>query len=110
MKLCPACFTNPCTIHLTLGVLPCQECRVRQDKLPTPYQSIEIIPERIKTERQERADSIEQPHIKGELNKKWIDLWGESAAREKGFTEREIKKAKYVMDGVPGMRYYKDRT
>lgn len=110
MPLCPSCFINEAQQHLTLGVLPCSSCQIRQARLPSPNQAVEIIPERIKGERQERADSIEQPHIKGELNKKWIDLWGEDAARERGFSEQEIKKAEYVADGIPGMRYYKDRT
>lgn len=114
MTLCPSCFTNEATIHLSLGVLPCQSCKSRQDKLPSPQQSIEIIPERIKLERQERGDSIEQPHLKGELNKRWVDLWGEDAARERGFSEKEIKRAKYVYDGIrtknSAARFYKDQT
>lgn len=97
-------------MHQTLGVLPCLECKKRLDSLPAPRSSVEIIPEGIKREREERNDSIEQPHLKGELNKKWVDLWGEDAARERGFSEKEIKNAKYVNDGVPGIRYYKDRT
>jgi hypothetical protein len=110
MPLCPSCFQTPAIMHLTLGVLPCASCKARLDKLPSPRQTVEIIPERIKTERQERGDSIEQPHLKGELNKRWVDLWGESAARERGFSSKEIKNAKYVYDGAPGIRYYKDRT
>lgn len=97
-----------------LGLLPCVECKARQDQLPSPHIVAEIIPERIKAERSERQDSIEQPHMKGELNKRWVDLWGEKAAREHGFSDKEIKNAKYVMDGVRGergaIRYYKKST
>jgi len=93
-----------------MGVLPGKICKERLDKLPSPNQMIEIIPERIKAERQERGDSIEQPHLKGELNKRYVDLWGEDVARERGFTEKEIKNAKYVFDGMPQGRYYKDAT
>lgn len=107
--LCPSCFINEAQHHVSIGVLPCLECQTRMDKLPSPLQSVEIIPERIKSERQERGDSIEQPHIKGELNKRWVDLWGEDAARDRGFTNKEIKNAKYVADGV-GLRYYNDKT
>ncbi len=107
---CPSCFAAPAQVHLTIGLLPCIACQNRQDRLPSPQQAVEIIPEYIKEERQERADSIEQPHLKGELNKRYVDLWGEQAAREKGFSQKEIDKAKYVMDGVPQMRYYNDRT
>lgn len=112
--LCPSCFKNEARQHLSLGVLPCSECTKRQDNLPSPRPQVEIIPERIKSERQERGDSIEQPHLKGELNKRWVDLWGEDAARERGFSEKEIKNAKYVYDGIrtenSAARYYKDRT
>lgn len=107
---CPSCFKNPATTHPHLGVLPCAVCQTRQALLVSPEKQAEIIPERIKSERQERQDSIEQPHFKGELNKRYIDLWGEDEARKRGFSEKEIKNAKYVMDQVPGIRYYKDRT
>ncbi len=107
---CPSCFKQSAQKHITMGLLPCVDCTLRQNKLPSPNHAIEIIPERIKAERQERGDSIEQPHLKGELNKRYIDLYGEQAARERGFTQKEIKKAKYVYDKAPGMRYYGDAT
>lgn len=111
-KLCPSCFTFAARIHPQLGLLPCDGCQARQSSLPSPRQSVEVVPERIKAERQERGDSIEQPHLKGELNKKWVELWGEDAAKERGFSEKEIQNAKYVMDGVrsknTALRYYKD--
>jgi hypothetical protein len=113
-KLCPNCFTNQAQEHLTLGVLPCSPCKTRLDNFPTPQQAAEIIPDYIKEERKERQDSIEQPHFKGELNKKWVDLWGKKAAKERGFSEKEIKNAKYVNDKVrnnnQSIRYYKDST
>lgn len=107
---CPSCFNAPAVVHPQLGLLPCLTCKTRLDALPTPQQAAEIIPDRIKDERKERGDSIEQPHLKGELNKRYVDLWGADEARKRGFSEKEIKNAKYVMDGAPGMRYYKDRT
>lgn len=114
MQACPSCFTNQGIQHPMLGLLPCEDCRERQDTLPSPHIVAEIIPERIKSERSERQDSIEQPHFKGELNKRWVDLWGKKAAREHGFSDKEIKNAKYVMDGVRGdngaIRYYKQGT
>lgn len=110
---CPACFNNPAIKHPRMGLLPCLGCTKRQDALPTPKQQAEIIPDYIKEERKERQDSIEQPHFKGELNKRWVDLWGKKAAKQRGFTEKEIKNAKYVYDNVRskeggGVRYYKD--
>ena len=90
--------------------MPCDACQNKHSKLLSPSEPIEIIPDRIKAERQERGDSIEQPHLRGELNKKWLDLWGTGAAKERGFTDKEIKNAKYVYDGAPGMNFYKDAT
>jgi hypothetical protein len=107
---CPNCFAEPANTHPVLGVLPGDVCKKRLDALPAPKDQVEIIPDRIKAERQERQESIEQPHLKGELNKKWVDQWGADAARERGFTDKEIKNAKYVYDGAPGVRYYKDQT
>ena len=112
---CPSCFKRKGIKHATLGILPCKVCSDRQDSLLSPSQSVEIIPERIKAERIERADSILQPHVKGELDKRWTDLWGEQAARDRGFTDKQIKNAKYVSDeqrsksGV-ALRYYKEST
>lgn len=111
---CPSCFAAPAVRHPHFGILPCLQCKARLDALPTPTQQVEIIPEYIKEERKERQDSIEQPHFKGELNKRWVDLWGKKAARDRGFTNKEIKNAKYVMDkarnGNTGIKYYKDAT
>src|ERR1035437_5146424 len=95
---CPSCFKRKGIKHATLCILPCKVCPDRQDTLLSPSQSVEIIPERIKAERIQRADSILQPHVKGELDKRWTDLWGEQAARERGFTDKQIKNAKYVSD------------
>jgi hypothetical protein len=107
--LCPACFTNQGITTSQGNLLPCLECRARQDKLDSPNLPVEIIPEYIKAERKERQDSIEQPHFKGELNKRWVDLWGKQAARDKGFSEKEIENAEYVYDGTP-LNYYKEQT
>jgi len=108
--LCPSCYKNPVTKHPQFGIPNCDECNDRQAKLLSPSDPVEIIPERIKLERQERQDSIEQSHYKGELNKRWVDLWGEQAALDKGFTKKEIKNAKYVMDRArdknTGISYY----
>ncbi len=112
--LCPSCFINEAIQHPSLGVMNCTQCQDRHSHLSSPDQTIELIPERIKLERQERGDSIEQPHIKGQLNKRWVDLWGKKAARERGFSEKEIKNATYVYDGLrsknTALRFYKDAT
>lgn len=109
---CPNCLTNEAVQHPTFGIMYCLPCQNKHDKLPSPSLPIEIIPERIKAERKERQDSIEQPHFHGELNKRWVDLWGKEAARDRGFSDKEIKNAKYVMDKVQdgSVRYYKHET
>lgn len=112
--LCPSCFINEAIPHSTLGPLPCKECAIRQSRLASPNQSIEIIPERIKAEREERADSILQPHLKHELDKKWVDINGEQAAKDRGFSDKEIKNARYVSDDIrtknTALSYYKNST
>lgn len=111
---CPSCFAAPAVRHPHFGILPCMNCKARLDSLPTPTQQVEIIPDYIKKEREERQDSIEQPHVRGELNKRYVDLWGEKAARDRGFTNKEIKNAKYVYDGLrnknSAVKYYKEST
>lgn len=110
--LCLNCHKNEAQTSQQIPVLPCRECQNRQARLPSPHISVEVIPDRIKAERRERQDSIEQPHFKGELNKRWVDTWGVQAAKEHGFTDKEIKKAKYTMDEARGergnMSYYKN--
>ncbi|HEX9059116.1 MAG TPA: hypothetical protein VF941_02960 [Clostridia bacterium] len=68
---------------------------------------VEVIPDYIKAERKERQDSIEQKHFKGELNKRWLDLYGPEMAKASGFSDKEIKNARYVTDGVNDIGYYK---
>lgn len=108
--LCPSCYKNKGKQTLQGNLLSCQSCQDRHDKLFSPSEPVEIIPDYIKEERKERQDSIEQPHFKGEANKRYIDLYGKKVMKEKGFTDKEIKNAKYVMDSVGGIRYYKDQT
>lgn len=114
MNNCPACLNNPAIVHPRMGLLPCAGCTKRQNALPRPHIDVEIIPEYIKEERTERADSIEQPHVAGDLNKRYVDLWGEQAARDRGFSEKEIKNAKYVYDKLRtktrATKYYNDST
>lgn len=112
--LCPSCYKNKGKQTLQGNLLPCTQCQERQDKLFSPNEPVEIIPDYIKDERKERQDSIEQPHIKGELNKRWVDLWGKQEAKKRGFSEKEIKNAKYVYDGLrtknTATSYYKRST
>lgn len=90
--------------------MPCTDCQKRHETFLKPGHQAEFTTSSIKDGRQEYADDIEQPHYKGHLNKKWLDIYGASEAKKRGFTESEIKNAHYVYDGAPGLRYYNDRT
>lgn len=112
--LCSNCNTNNAVITSGGNVIYCDPCNNKHEQLKSPEPFVEVIPDRIKAERHERQDSIEQAHLKGELNKRWVDLWGEQAALDKGFSKKEIKKARYVMDQARGsnggLKYYRDST
>lgn len=87
--------------------MPCKKCQDRQSQLKHPGKSPEFTSDSIKNQRKAYANDIEQPHRKGELNKKWLDLHGVDKAKQEGFTPTEIKKAKYVYDSE---KYYGDKT
>jgi hypothetical protein len=112
--LCPNNCGRKATIHPTLGIMYCKKCQDKHNSLLSPSQSVEIIPERIKAERVERGDSILQTHVKGELDKRWVDIYGAEAAKEHGFTDKQIKNAKYVSDNIRtknnALTYYKNST
>lgn len=110
MNNCPNCNKRPATLHPQFGALPCSVCQDAQEKLLKPGALPEFTTEEIKLQRSEFMDDIEQTHYKGKLNKRWVETYGEKAARDRGFSQEEINKADYVMDSVPGIRYYNDRT
>ena len=103
MTLCPSCKTNKARLHSVYGVIPCEECSAKN--LQRPGSTIEFTSESIKEQRKEFADDIEQPHHGGELNKRWLEIYGEDLAIKRGFTKKEIKNAKYTWNDL---RYYKD--
>ncbi|MBU6501158.1 hypothetical protein KGQ33_05020 [Patescibacteria group bacterium] len=39
-------------------------------------------------------------HNRGQLDKGWLDRYGAKKAKQRGFTDEEIKNARYVWDGV----------
>jgi uncharacterized Zn finger protein (UPF0148 family) len=91
--LCPNC-KKPTAKHPIYGTVICDECRERHH--PKPSQQVEFTSDNIREQRKEFSDDIEQPHRKGQLNKKWVEIHGEEVAKRQGYTDTEIKNAKYV--------------
>lgn len=104
--LCPVCQTNSAIKDDYYGYLPCKPCQDRQSKLKKPGGQIEFTSDDIKEQRKSQANDIEQQHRKGVLNKKWLDLYGKHRAREYGYSDKEIKEAKYVYSGAN--TYYRE--
>jgi len=52
--------------------------------------------EDIKLQRQKFHKDIVPDHRKNELNKEFVDIYGEKRTKELGYSDKEIKHAKYV--------------
>ncbi len=103
---CPVCKINDAIFDEYWGYLPCKPCQDRQSKLDKPKTQIEFTSDSIKEQRKANADDIEADHRSGVLNKKWVDIHGVEAAKCRGYTDKEIKEAKYVYSG--DTTYYKE--
>lgn len=104
--ICAACNLNQAVKDEYWGYLPCSQCQNRQSNLKKPGGQIEFAGDEIKDGRIAHANDIEPDHRKGVLNKKWLDLYGKKAAKNRGYTDKEIKGAKYVYAGAN--TYYKE--
>lgn len=105
---CLSCRINKAIIDPVFGVLPCASCMQRQEHLKKPGNELpEFSGDDIKEGRKSQANDIEPPHYKGQLNKRWLDLYGKDAAKRHGFSDREIRNARYVMNGSPD-KYYNE--
>ena len=96
MMLCPVCKKNPAIVDPYWGLLPCKDCMDRQAGLARPGGQVEFVGESIKEQRQKFHKDIVPDHRKNELNKEFVDIYGEKRARELGYSDKEIKHAKYV--------------
>ena len=103
---CPNCHNSEGIFDVKYGILPCMGCRDRQSVLSKPKPQIEFTSDNIKQQRREYEKDIEQPHRKGELNKAWLETYGVKSAKQFGFTDKEIKKAKYVYNGNDNYLFY----
>lgn len=106
--LCPACQYHDAQLDPYYGYLPCSNCQNRQANLNRPRQQSEFTSEAIKEQRKAFKNDIEQPHRKGILNKRWVELYGKEAAKKRGFSEDEINHATYVYSGDD--TYYNDNN
>jgi hypothetical protein len=106
---CPVCKVNDAVQDLYWGYLPCKECRDKQSGLKKPGGAIpEFVGEDIKLQRQKYHKDIVPDHRKGELNKEYVDLYGKDRVKKMGYSEKEIKNARYVYSGEGnGESYYK---
>lgn len=94
--ICQACKKNKAVLHPYFGFLPCEECQKRQSGLVKPGEQIELTTEDIKSGRKAYWHDYHPSHRKGQLSKEFVDKWGKKAARNQGFSEKEIAEAKNV--------------
>lgn len=102
---CFTCKKNPAIIDKRFGVLPCQACQDRHSGYIRKGELQEFTSESIKQQRKEFGDDIMPWENRGELNKAKLDRYGAKEAKKHGFTDKEIKHAKYVWNSE---KYYKD--
>lgn len=104
--LCPICRRNKALKDPYWGIMPCDECQNKtKDK---PSKQSEMVGEDIKEQRRAHGKDILPPHRKGQLDKGWVERYGKKKAKERGFTDKEIKESKYVWAGSDENNYYGD--
>lgn len=103
--LCKQCNQNPAFVHPAFGILACEECRGIQAILPKPGKQTEFTSQDIKEQRKAYSDDILQTHNRGQLSKEYLDRYGVQAVKRRGFSDKEIKNAKYVWNDD---KYYKE--
>jgi hypothetical protein len=96
MLKCGVCKINDAIYDDYWGYLPCRSCQEKQARLAKPGGQVEFVGEDIKLQRQKYHRDIIQSNRKGESNKEYVDVYGADRARHEGYTEKEIKNAKYV--------------
>ena len=94
--LCPSCFTNEAQQHITYGILACAACTAKRRRLLSPSNPQEFTTESIKEQRKAHTSDFLPMHNRGELDKGWVDRYGAKKAKQHGFSDNEIKRAKYV--------------
>jgi hypothetical protein len=103
-ELCPVCHKEEAINDEYYGVLPCFACMERQAKSKRANRQAEFVGEDIKQQRKAYKEDILPAHRKGHLDKGFVEKYGTRKAKEQGFSEKEIKNAKYVWNDES---YYK---
>lgn len=98
--ICPSCHLGTAQIDKRLGVLPCRLCIKRHRNLRRSSLPPEFTSDSIKQQRKMYRKDILPIHNRGQLDKGWLDRYGAKKAKQRGFTDEEIKNARYVWDGV----------
>jgi len=99
---CPDCNINEAEMNPQYGLIACLSCREQTTRMSE--RTYEFVPEHIKEERISHKDQTEQPFRNGQLNKRYVELYGTKYIK---VTDEEVKNAKYVYDReLPG-DYYK---
>lgn len=105
--ICPNCKKNKAQYDPYWGYLPCSDCQERQATFTTPKAPNEFVPEYLKQDRKANRTDFLPAHRKGQLDKGFVERYGAKKAKQQGFTDTEIKNAKYVWEGDDGVSYYK---
>ena len=92
---CPQCQKNKAVKHETYGVLPCLAC---QQKDEPPKLSPELVPDRIKQDRNENYASTIQAYRGNTLSKEYLERYGTKFIKP---SKQDIKNAKYVWKDTP---------
>jgi len=107
--ICNICQKSPAVYDPYWGWLPCEACQNGTAKnRKRAGEQTEFVSEAIKEDRRRMADDIEPQHIKGYLNKRWVELYGVKRAKELGYSDKEIRESGYHNAGSSAAyQYYK---
>lgn len=103
--ICPVCHIGTARNHPIFGILPCPKCQSKHKLLQGLSPRVEFTSESIKLQRQAHLEDITPMHNLKGLEKSWLDKYGPKKAKQRGFTDYEIKHATYGFDGMD--TYYK---
>lgn len=105
MKACVVCLKNEAISDPIFGLLPCSTCQARQAALKPANDIPEMVGENIKEQRKQHFSDIHPAHRKGVASREFLERWGKNAMKRQGFSDNEIKNAKYVWNDDS---YYKN--
>lgn len=107
--ICNSCRKNKAVYDDYYGYLPCEDCRKKQENLKRPGKVPEFTSDSIKEGRKAYFDDYHPAHRKGIASREFREQYGEKAMKRQGFTDKEIKNAKYVWKNGDDS-YYNDNN